>query len=59
LKDGAGNIVMSRSNLNNATNYNDTLHLAAGCYSFRMIDGSKDGLSFWANNSSPAPVISD
>jgi hypothetical protein len=51
LKDAAGNIVISRSNLNNATTYNDTLHLAPGCYSFRLTDASKDGLSFWANNS--------
>jgi len=26
---------------------------------FRMIDGSKDGLSFWANNSFTGTVISD
>ncbi len=51
IRDGSGNIIFSRSNLANATTYNDTLHLAPGCYSFRMIDASKDGLSFWANNS--------
>ncbi|HET6992317.1 MAG TPA: T9SS type A sorting domain-containing protein, partial [Bacteroidia bacterium] len=51
LRDGSGNIIFSRSNLASSTTYHDTLHLAPGCYSFRMIDGGKDGLAWWANNS--------
>jgi Concanavalin A-like lectin/glucanases superfamily/Peptide-N-glycosidase F, C terminal/Secretion system C-terminal sorting domain len=50
LKDGDGNIVFSRSNMNNNTTYNDTFNLQAGCYSFEIKDTDDDGISFWANN---------
>ena len=38
IKDDAGNIVFQRSNLLNSTLYRDTLHLANGCYQFRLQD---------------------
>jgi hypothetical protein len=51
LRDGSGNLLLTRNNLASSTIYRDTLHLTPGCYSFRMIDAGKDGLYFWANNS--------
>lgn len=49
LRDGAGNLVFSRNNLNSNTSYRDTMNLANGCYVFKMIDTGGDGLTWWAN----------
>lgn len=51
LTDASGNVLFSRSGLAASTIYRDTVHLSPGCYSFRLYDSGKDGLSFWANNS--------
>lgn len=47
VTDDAGNIYLSRSNLSNNTTYRDTLDLANGCYTFRLLDTGEDGLYFW------------
>lgn len=49
LVDANGTVYFSRNGMPNATLMRDTVHLPAGCYIFRMIDGGKDGLSWWAN----------
>ncbi len=50
LTDAAGNVYFQRSGMPNSTMMRDTVHLPAGCYTFRMIDAGKDGLSWWANS---------
>ena len=47
LKDESGNVVWSRTNLTNTTEYKDTFELAAGCYSLELYDSDHDGLGFW------------
>jgi hypothetical protein len=47
LKDEAGEIVWSRTNLENSTEYKDTFELAAGCYSLELYDSDHDGIGFW------------
>jgi hypothetical protein len=47
--DDAGNVVFSRSNMNNNTTYRDTLSLNPGCYTFILTDLGEDGINFWAN----------
>lgn len=42
--------VHTKWNFNNNTTYRDTLNLANGCYTFKLIDLDKDGLSFFANS---------
>jgi hypothetical protein len=49
IKDEAGNIVHQRAATATVTTYKDTLHLASGCYEFRLLDSENDGLAFWAN----------
>lgn len=56
LKDEAGNVIISRSNMAANYTYKDTLNLANGCYTFELTDnasqsggGGGDGLSFWNN----------
>ena len=51
IKDMDGNVVFSRSNMTNATTYNDTLNLPDGCYTLELLDTGNDGLSYWANTS--------
>jgi hypothetical protein len=50
LTDREGNVLYSRSGLNNNTNYRDTFQLADGCYALKITDSAKNGLSFFANN---------
>lgn len=50
LTDQSGNVVLSRSNLSSNTSYEDTVHLALGCYNFRLEDSGDNGIAFWANN---------
>jgi hypothetical protein len=54
IRDANGNVVHSRSGLDGATVYADTLHLAPGCYEFRLTDAGGDGLSWWANTAAGA-----
>ncbi len=56
LKDDAGTVIFSRSNMTANTTYKDTLTLATGCYTFELTDnaagnggGGGDGLYWWAN----------
>lgn len=49
IKDAAGNVVHSRSDLEADVVYRDTLDLPRGCYEFRLKDEGNDGLSWWAN----------
>lgn len=51
LKDAAGNVILQRNGLDANTIYRDTVHLAQGCYEFRLTDSGEDGLAFWANTS--------
>jgi hypothetical protein len=48
--DAAGTVYFTRNGAPNSSLMRDTVHLPAGCYIFRMIDGGKDGLSWWANS---------
>ncbi|WP_417589771.1 LamG-like jellyroll fold domain-containing protein [Owenweeksia hongkongensis] len=50
LTDQSGNVVLSRNNLAASSSYIDTVHLALGCYNFRLEDTGDNGISFWANN---------
>jgi len=50
IKDDQGNVVMSRNNMTNNTNYYDTLNLPDGCYVLEFLDTDDDGMSFFANN---------
>lgn len=48
--DENDNVVFSRANMTNSTLYFDTLHLAPGCYTYKVYDSDGDGLNFFANN---------
>ena len=52
LLDDNNNIVFQRTQGSMAANtiYKDTLHLAAGCYRFKVLDSGDDGLTWWANS---------
>ncbi|PHI20590.1 hypothetical protein CEQ90_07510 [Lewinellaceae bacterium SD302] len=47
ITDLAGNVVMSRENLQANTTYDDDINLPAGCYSIELNDSNDDGLSYW------------
>lgn len=47
LKDENGNIVFSRTSLQNNTEYKDTMYLSQGCYTLELYDSDHDGISFW------------
>lgn len=47
LKDGDGNIIFSRTDLTNTTEYKDTFYLAEGCYTVEITDSDHDGIGFW------------
>lgn len=47
VKDGQGNILLSRNNLNNNTTYTDEINVPNGCYTLYFEDSEGDGLSFW------------
>ena len=49
LKNSAGTVLLSRSNLTSNTVYKDTVYLPFDCYEFELTDTGEDGLSFWAN----------
>ncbi|MEO8068543.1 MAG: LamG-like jellyroll fold domain-containing protein [Flavobacteriales bacterium] len=49
ISDIWGNVIFSRNNHTANTVYNDTLHLATGCYEFEFLDSGNDGLSYWAD----------
>lgn len=48
LKNDAGTVIASRTNLANSTTYRDTMNLPDGCYTFTMNDDGCDGISWWA-----------
>ena len=50
LKDEQGNVLLSRTDFQNATQYRDTVSLLPGCYTLEFTDSDQDGLSFFANN---------
>lgn len=47
ILDADGNVVTSKINNTANTLYNDTVHLAEGCYTFVMDDAGCDGFSWW------------
>src|SRR5690606_4037917 len=47
LRDQDGNIVYSRTDLANSTEYKDTMYLSPGCYTLEITDTDHDGISFW------------
>lgn len=49
--DGDGNIVFQRvaSSLSANTTYLDKIYFPTGCYTLKVQDSGKDGLSFWAD----------
>jgi hypothetical protein len=47
LEDASGNVIFSRTNMSNATQYKDTFDLSPGCYSIIIEDTDSDGLGFW------------
>lgn len=49
IKDFNGNVIFSKTGLENNTNYKDTFELAPGCYTMELYDTGNDGLQWWAN----------
>lgn len=49
VKDQFGDVVYSKDNMTNDTEYKDTLYLDDGCYTFHFLDEGNDGLSYWAD----------
>jgi hypothetical protein len=51
LLDGDGNIVFQRAagTLSSNTLYTDRIGFARGCYTLKVTDSGKDGLSYWAD----------
>jgi hypothetical protein len=47
LRDADGNLIWSKTEATNTTEYKDTLYLNAGCYSLEITDSDHDGISFW------------
>lgn len=50
LRKVGGDTVVFRTQLQNSTQYYDTLSLTKGCYEFYIFDEAGDGLNFWADN---------
>lgn len=48
LRNAAGDVIVSRSNLSDNTQYVDSLQLPEGCYEFRLVNKIGYGLDFWA-----------
>jgi len=48
VRDIAGNILLTRENLEDNTIYKDTLDYPLGCYSIELTDAEDMGLSYWA-----------
>lgn len=57
LKDGSGNIILSKNGLSANTVYRDTVTLTDGCYKFELLDLGEDGLSWWANTAQGSGLI--
>lgn len=51
LSDDAGNVILSKGDLDPNIIYKDTIELANGCYTFQLTDEGEDGLNWWANPS--------
>ncbi len=47
IRDGSGNVVLSRNNMSANTTYRDDIALPAGCYTLDFQDDGDDGLDFW------------
>lgn len=47
LKNQDGEIVYSRTSLENSFEYKDTMNLPMGCYTLELYDSDHDGISFW------------
>jgi len=47
LRNDAGEIIYSRTSLENEFEYKDTMNLDPGCYTLEITDSDNDGLSFW------------
>jgi hypothetical protein len=50
LTDNTGAVLYSNGFLSPNTIYRDTFNLASGCYTLKISDSGKDGLSFFANS---------
>lgn len=50
LKNDQGDVIFSRTNLTNSTEYKDTFDLEPGCYTLELFDSDHDGLGFWYSN---------
>jgi len=48
VRDVLGNVLISRSNLENNTIYYDTVNFTDGCYTLELTDQEDMGLSYWA-----------
>ena len=47
LKNQDGEIIYSRTSLENSFEYKDTMNLPMGCYTLELYDSDHDGISFW------------
>lgn len=47
LKNQDGEVVYSRTSLENSYEYKDTMNLPMGCYTLELYDSDHDGISFW------------
>jgi hypothetical protein len=47
IRDAAGNIMIERDNMENATLYKDDIVLPPGCYTLHIEDSGDDGLYYW------------
>lgn len=50
LVNNSGTVLYTNGSLTANTIYRDTFNLAPGCYTLRIVDSGKDGLSFFANS---------
>ena len=50
LKNDNGDVIFSRTSLDNDTEYKDTMNLETGCYTLEIYDSDHDGLGFWYSN---------
>jgi hypothetical protein len=50
LTDNSGAVLYTNGFLSPNSIYRDTFNLASGCYTLKIMDSGKDGLSFFANN---------
>jgi hypothetical protein len=50
IEDASGNIVFQKTSFAANFIHKDTIPLAPGCYTLKVSDTEKDGLTFWANS---------